>query len=1218
MAYEYLDLLERKLDDRQKKVCCRAENTVVAAGAGSGKTQVLATRFAWLVMSCNIPASKILTLTFTKKAAGEMYDRIYKTLAFFAENPETPAIEKQRARRALENFGETHIQTLDSYCVNIVRQAANRYGIRPDFTAGSADSEREIKDEALPFILKHRNNPAVLNFANAGGIQFFAETIFAETLNQYASIADSDDCFCSKLPLQAEKVCADFNSLVFGKDNLCSLESELEMCLAEMDKNHPEVEKLRPYIFSVEKILNEYKEISFEDDFKYCAPELLELCEGLEAGFSRVNITALKTACRDKEVKELVSSNINAFRELSKKLSAMVAFIRQYPQIKELFSLMDLFHAKIKKSKKISGKLSFRDIQKMALLILQEQSDLRSQENAAYDKIMIDEFQDNNGENRELLFLICSPAESGPHPKAGDISPEKLFFVGDEKQSIYKFRGADVSVFNELQTDFKNYYGKESVLPMEYNYRSDNPLITSFNMIFGGDNGIFPKETNAEYEALYLTETKKYDPQKKLVLLPEKLDSRNVRMHFCVLNKDRLEQEMASDKGNIDMPGENEQGAYFIAKKIDELCKSGVPYKDIAVLDKSRTHRMYLIKWLNIFGIPYSLDQNSSVFASGLVYDIYNFLRICVYPSDLNAYAAFLSSPFAALGWNSVEKILAMQDENLKSVVCEDVELEEKNKEKIKEQLSEQEFKLYTKAQAFLKEKRNLVLSEPLTKTLDFLWNDTGYRYETMLNNRSQLSAEQFDMLYELARQCDCDGKSVAWFVDQLAILRDNENSSFKNDTDLDAQDVTYPLEKEASVQILSIHKSKGLQYDYVFISGCFSLRGRGESGSVFYDDEFGLSVKPKKGSLNYFYLLQQELAQKKELAEFRRLIYVAITRAIHHVYLVGSLAVTQKKQKLDESKVDFMLLKKQLEVYYPEWENPKFGADDVVFKENAPFDYFSIKPIKTEDAYKIIKNQSRISDAQLRNRLGNELLPLYKAAVQIQVEPEDLKRRTPSSLEDSQNAQILAMNKKDAFEDVNAIIEKKCGTCEEPASLKDDPDSAGKTEYDELFTSSVFTYMDFGTLIHSYAEALANKIAPEVFLPESKLFKNLTEAEIQVVKNACIKMIHIFKESPMGKALEDAINSRRFVKPEYAFRTQMDGFLVTGSIDLIFQNKDGTYTLLDYKSDRIIRPSMYYGQQKCYRTSASALLNCDESKIRCYLYFLRYGETLEITENLE
>ena len=135
--YQYLDLLgqiNKKLDSKQRAVCCRTDNTIVAAGAGSGKTQVLATRFAWLVMSEHIRAPEILTLTFTKKAAGEMYERIYKTLYFFAQNPETPALEKKRAQLALEEFSDTHIQTLDSYCNSIVKQAANRYGIRPDFT----------------------------------------------------------------------------------------------------------------------------------------------------------------------------------------------------------------------------------------------------------------------------------------------------------------------------------------------------------------------------------------------------------------------------------------------------------------------------------------------------------------------------------------------------------------------------------------------------------------------------------------------------------------------------------------------------------------------------------------------------------------------------------------------------------------------------------------------------------------------------------------------------------------------------------------------------------------------------------------------------------------------------------------------------------------------------------------------------------------------------
>ena len=151
--YEYLDLLERKLDEQQRQVCCRTDNSVVAAGAGSGKTQVLATRFAWLVMSKNIKASSILTLTFTNKAACEMYSRIYQTLKKFSLDERVPAKERKNAQEAVKDFANVHIQTLDSYCGGVVRQAANRYGIKPDFSTGSNDSSKNIQNLALQFYI---------------------------------------------------------------------------------------------------------------------------------------------------------------------------------------------------------------------------------------------------------------------------------------------------------------------------------------------------------------------------------------------------------------------------------------------------------------------------------------------------------------------------------------------------------------------------------------------------------------------------------------------------------------------------------------------------------------------------------------------------------------------------------------------------------------------------------------------------------------------------------------------------------------------------------------------------------------------------------------------------------------------------------------------------------------------------------------------------------
>ena len=113
------------------------------------------------------------------------------------------------------------------------------------------------------------------------------------------------------------------------------------------------------------------------------------------------------------------------------------------------------------------------------------------------------------------------------------------------------------------------------------------------------------------------------------------------------------------------------------------------------------------------------------------------------------------------------------------------------------------------------------------------------------------------------------------------------------------------------------------------------------------------------------------------------------------------------------------------------------------------------------------------------------------------------------------------------------------------------------------------------------------------------------------------------FAQSPLGKALHDARAQNRFVKAEYAFRTVLaDDYLVTGSIDLLFENADSTdlfpaYTLVDYKSDQSIRPEQYYAQQACYRAAAARLLGCEARAIRCWLYYMRYDAAVEITEKL-
>ena len=1185
--YEYLDLLARKLDDAQKKVCCRTENTVVAAGAGSGKTQVLATRFAWLVMSKDVPASEILTLTFTNKAAAEMYSRIYETLRFFAENSDVPAKERENARRAVEEFSGVHIQTLDSYCTGLVRKAANRYGIRPDFTAGSADSAGNIRDAAFAFILKHRNDESIRFFAEAGKLQDFARNYFAAIIERCSSIADGANVFSNFLGVQKKIIAEEWNT---ASNALGSIVSDLSAVLKE-NKTAGDA-----YFDSLESALSDFPEL-----FKISSPELIEsdaaLFNAVKTSASAFKfIASIKTGRRGKlpaAVKTVndVHKELNAL--ISSAILPMTAYITQYPYVKRLFALLDEFKAEVDAQKRATGSLTFRDVSESALKILCEQKDIREEEKKLYSKIMIDEFQDNNASNRDLLFLLsekdgistdityCGAASSKIRDALKDfLAPDKLFFVGDEKQSIYKFRGADVSVFNELTFDLHT-----DTLKMTANYRSLPELLGTFNGLFGGYNNadggrnlaVFDEKPNEKFEAAYPIDVcaKKIDSETHKELPPVKLNAENVKARFCLVDEDFLTgQKKLLGTDTPEYLDALDQEAYFIASKIKELysqmpedCRS---YSAFAVLDVKRTHRSKLIFWLNRLGIPYSIDVQSGIFREAIANDIYAFIRLCVYPSDTAAFATFLRSPFSGMSINGVISVMSVfQDSNF-------IPFDLEKYEEVKSSLSQSDFEKYCAAAQLYADTRKQVLSRKLTSTIEELWYDSGFRYETMLNPDVFLIAEQFDLLFELARRTDEDGKSPAWFVDQLALVRESEKNSFAAEPDISLDDITYPVEKKDSVQIMTVHKSKGLQFAHVFVTGCFQKPRNDKAEHFFYDEFAGLSLKPRSGEGNFFFLRQKELSDKKTLAEFKRVIYVAITRAEKSVYVLGA-----KKKRKDESK---STLENIVDFYYADKFPPPSENACILFEDKAPFCVEFI-PLKEKSMlYEQVDGRPNLSKTELAQKKSYAV----RAAKEVPFMPSKIKKITPSSLESFYNrgdARPFDGEEKHIF-----------------------------TDSDELQTSA-FTAADFGTLVHDCLHKWVLGMPIEEYEAPAALLKNLNASERKRTCADGLKLCTAFTSSQLALDFLDAKNSGRFFRAEWEFKNLNGEYIVKGSMDLIFQNTDKTYTLVDYKSDSDCVPERYYVQQTCYRQAASALLGVPADSIKPKLYYLRSAKSIDISE---
>jgi ATP-dependent helicase/nuclease subunit A len=169
------------LNSRQRDAVQAETNAVVSAGAGSGKTSVIAARYAWLVMEKKVPVEEILTLTFTNKAVNEMYSRIYATLAAQKDSPE--------ARQAVAHFNRANIVTLDSFCTGVVRLASRRYGISPDFTCDPEGVRALALNNALPFALNSRDDESLRALLGDKKIQALAEELFAGAALAAGSIA---------------------------------------------------------------------------------------------------------------------------------------------------------------------------------------------------------------------------------------------------------------------------------------------------------------------------------------------------------------------------------------------------------------------------------------------------------------------------------------------------------------------------------------------------------------------------------------------------------------------------------------------------------------------------------------------------------------------------------------------------------------------------------------------------------------------------------------------------------------------------------------------------------------------------------------------------------------------------------------------------------------------------------------------------------------------
>ena len=1222
-----------QLNEEQKAAAFCEENAVVAAGAGSGKTMVLANRFAWLLTEKDFKVDEILTLTFTTKAAAQMYRRIHLLLSEIAEN-ET-GLKAQRARKALDDFIHARIQTLDSYSAALVKQCAPRYGISPDFIIDQERCQKIALEESLPFLIGFRHHPAIERLYSDNRPKDIVRNLFTTVLFNYCKIDELKD-FSADVKKQFDIINVEWKA---QREELSALLNEMESLVLTDNALLPQ---LVP-------IMENYKkgkiEIPSQEDiqkyFNFLVNLPHELCiEKAETHpLQKIWVTLLYFLCdicalnlqRGKKSDNPIKEMVKQIRSLFGKFSSLATACMQAGFFLSIMSLMTELQSRYTQRKRAEDVLTFADIASLSRTILLEQEDIRQSEKESFKAIMIDEFQDNNELQKDLLFLLAEKLElkSEGIPRPQDLCPGKLFFVGDEKQSIYLFRGADVSVFRKLKSEIKS-----GELPLKINYRSAPKLIGAFNAIFGGSDfdpkgksplsqkqSVFaPLTADAPlplYEASYTPLETGKEGEGKLSL--------------CILDKsvetDETQTRLSADENEARFTAEK------IRKLLEEKTETGdqkYKPKDIAILFRARSPQYLFEKHLRLLGIPYTCEDINDFFYSGLVNDIMSVLRLAAYPHDSASYAEALRSPFAGLSLSGTALCLAIftQAENPQPFNDEPVSLldtQDKNKYLCGKKIYDS---ICGKAQ-----------SESISSLVSELWYKEGYRYETEWNPQTSVYRELYDYLFHLAVKADTSNQGLAEFTDSMRTFRDQGGR---------LSDIEIPLERPSAVHLLTIHKSKGLEFPVVFLCSCGKHSQMNTSDDVYFSNETGVVFSPPLPPdcysipnirNNFFWEQSSAETKRKRTAELRRLLYVGMTRAEKELYLTGSLDIRADE---DGEQEDFSIkIKNYTEKKHSGDENPIQG-DSIIDNDtffglllpaisshipedgiNSSTAFFNLEeiPVYTEEYIKSretkdarfsnarSKNAQFTNDKKGLNEFIKKLEPFYKKAQIIQtpvlydnhITSVSLKNKTKNiDIEDNLPGRGYFINREFSGEEAGGIFEKV-----DDMLLRFSQDGDDNLEK--------FNSGSFGTIAHICAEALLNGGEP-VIPPNIAGF--LTPTETDAFLEAGMELARRFVRSPLGKIAEKA-NLR---ESEFSFRSLIKNqagreVFINGTIDLFFEDSNSIH-VVDFKTDNRELPAEHVAQMACYYHAVCGLYALPTKKeCRAWLYYLRTGHAVEMTE---
>lgn len=1154
--------------EQEKAIYQKGDNILVAAAAGSGKTAVLVERIVNKIINEKIDVDKLLVVTFTNAAATEMRERvldaIYKKLE---DNPDNLMLQKQ-----IVLLNKSHISTIHAFCLEVIKNNFYKTNISPNFRLANTPEIELLKMEVLEEVfdnLYEEKNENFIKLIDTYCVYRSDDNLKEIILKIYRYIQSMPypeewlEKQVEKFNLDLEQ---DFSKTVWGqlliKEAKEDIEETINMLKNVAKKLQLEIDLNKWYLIINDDIsgLEEIAEMENWDDF-----------------YIKMQDLKFKTWAQDRKIVSELKDNAKAVRDkvkakiddLKNKIfiydskQANNDIFAMYETLKEIKNVILKFISEYQKAKLQKSIIDFNDIEHLALQILvqknekgkYEPTEVAKEYQEMFEEIAIDEYQDSNEIQEEILKQISRG--------------NNIFMVGDVKQSIYKFRQAKPELFLQKYNTYDN-----NKIQLFANFRSRKNILDLSNVIF--ENIMSEEFGSIDYnENEFLNVGQEYIETKEKTL-------GKAELHI-------IDASVETEEVQDEILENAEIEAKFVAKKIQELIngnyvvydkKQGyrkLQFKDIVILLRKTANVAPIYeKELENLEYPVFSDIGTNYFESIEIQTIMSLLKIISNPDNDIALVTVLRSPIGKFTDNELIEIrLENQNESFYNALLSS----EKLKEKIDNFLELVED--FRTKQEYLK----------LDELIWYIYEKTGYLNYVSLMKNGNLKAANLRMLFEKARDYEQGSFKGLYnfinFIDKVT----------KGNTDMGAPKLIG--ENENVIRIMSIHKSKGLEFPVVFLCGTgnqFNMLDLNDN--ILIHSELGLGPKyiNYERRITYNTLAKEAIKYqiKKEIKEEEmRLLYVALTRSREKLIITGvdknlkkSIQEKEEMLQISENKVTKAIAKKSKT--YLEWIETVNLADKRMKDLIDVYEHIKNESLDTEQEEQKEKT-IQIEERKINKEINEILTWEYPEKELTKIEG---KSSVSKLAKETENEEIKVELKKPKFLEGELPLSKaEIGTTVHLVMQKLD----FKQNYTIEKIEELLEELEQKGIIATKQKEAVPKQKILAFA-QSQLFKEIGRAK------------KTYKEQPFYINIP--------VKELYESKSN-ENILVQGIIDLYYITENEEIILVDYKTDYVPENKASYLKEK-YQSQLNLYKRALEQALgkkvtRAYIYSTYLNDSIEV-----